>query len=132
MITIFNTSDTISTHSLTFPDTNSADITILSKNVVLQSDLKGRWELPDSSSVADSRIQFELYTKDLAGLYNFYVTSWDRSEVIAIQIELSAIGRSHLIIKTILNACYLYYQYLISRLQLCCNNITRRMQHIIW
>ena len=98
MITLFITSETISAHSLIFPDTNSAGITTLSKNVMLQSNLEGRWELPDGSSVAESRIEFETFTKDLAGLYKFQVTSWDRSEVIAIQIELSAIGKTHLVI----------------------------------
>ena len=125
MITIFNTSDTIFTHLLTVPDTNSADITVLLQNVVLQSNLKGRWELPDGSSVYESRIGFEFFTKDLAGVYKFHITSWDRSEVIAIQIELSAIGRSHLIIQLFLNTCYLHYQHLISRLQLCCDDFTR-------
>ena len=99
MLNISTTSDTISTHSLTFPDTNRADITVLSQNVKLQANLVGRWELPDGSSVADSKIEFQSFTKDLAGLYKFHVTSWDRSEVIAIQIEISAIGRSHLVIQ---------------------------------
>ena len=88
----------LSTHSLTFPDANRASITVLSQNVTLQANLIGRWELPDSSSVADSKIEFESYTKDLAGMYKFHVTSWDRSEVIAIQIELSAIGKTHIVI----------------------------------
>ena len=60
---------------------------------MLQSNLKGRWERPDGSLVAESMIEFELFTKDLAGVYKFHVTSWSRSEVIAIQIELTAVGK---------------------------------------
>ena len=60
---------------------------------MLQSNLKGRWELPDGSPVATSMIKLELFTKSLAGVYKFYVTSWNGSEVIAIQIEISAIGK---------------------------------------
>ena len=81
------------THLLTIPDTNSADTTVLSNNVVLQSNLKGKWERPNGYSVAESKIEFELFTQDLAGVYMFHVTSWSRSEVIAIQIEISAIGK---------------------------------------
>ena len=72
---------------------NTADINVLSNNVMLQVNIKGRWELPDGSSSDESVIEFELFTKDLAGVYKFYVSSWDGSEVLAIQIEISAVGK---------------------------------------
>ena len=72
---------------------NTADINVLSNNVMLQVNIKGRWELPDGSSSNESVIEFELFTKDLAGVYKFYVSSWDGSEVLAIQIEISAVGK---------------------------------------
>ena len=66
---------------------------MFSNNVVLESNLKGKWEPPNGSSVAESMLGFELFTKDLVGVYKFNVTSWSRSEVIAIQIEIYAIGK---------------------------------------
>ena len=91
-ITLSTTSDTY-TESPNSGNANTADITILSKNVMLQVNIKGRWELPDGSSNTENVIEFELFTKDLAGVYKFYVSSWDGSEVLAIQIEISAVGK---------------------------------------
>ena len=92
LITLSTTSDTYRE----LPNSgiaNTADINVLSKNVMLQVNIKGRWELPDGSSSNESVMEFELFTKDLAGVYKFYVSSWNGSEVLAIQIEISAVGK---------------------------------------
>ena len=93
MITLSTTSDT-NTYFRTIPNTNKGAIKVFSKDAVLQTDLQGIWELPNGSSVADSLIQFELFTRALIGEYNFYVIRWNGSEVIAIEIEISASGKS--------------------------------------
>ena len=67
---------------------------MLSHNVILNVNLRGRWVLSDSITVAGESMEIQSFTKDLAGVYHFYVTSWSRSEELAIQIELSAIGKS--------------------------------------
>ena len=91
-MTLSTTSDTY-TESPNSGNANTADIDILSKNVMLQVNIKGRWELPDGSSNTENVIEFELCTKDIPGVYKFYVSSWDGSEVLAIQIEISAVGK---------------------------------------
>ena len=60
---------------------------------MLQVNIRGRWIFLDGSSNTESVTEFELFTKDLAGVYKFYVSSWDGSEVLAIQIEISAVGK---------------------------------------
>ena len=91
-ITLSTTSDTYAELINSGID-NTAEITVLSKNVMLQVNIRGRWELPDGSSNTESAIEFELFTKDLAGMYKLYVSSWEGSEVLAIQIEINAVGK---------------------------------------
>ena len=91
-ITLSTTSDTY-TELHNSGNANTADIKVLSKNVMLQVNITGRWELPDGSSNTESVIELELFTKDLAGMYKFYVSSWDGSEVLAIHIEIFAVGK---------------------------------------
>ena len=91
MITLSTTS-----HTITFSDLptyiNTADIMILSQNVQLRANLEGRWELPDGSSLAGKLIEIELFTKNLAGLYRYYVAGLEVTEILAIQIEITVIG----------------------------------------
>ena len=91
-ITLSTTSDTY-TELPNSGNANTAEINVLSKNVMLQVNIRGRWEFPDGSSSIESVIEFELFTKDLAGVYKFYVSSWDESEVLAMQIEINAVGK---------------------------------------
>ena len=72
---------------------NRADITILSQNVTLEVNLEGRWKLGNVPLETGNLTEIELFTKNSAGLYMFHVTSWDNSEVVAIQIEISAVGK---------------------------------------
>ena len=130
-ITLSTPSDTIIFAWLpTSGDTNAADITIFSQNVMLQVNIKGRWELPDGSSVTDSEIEFESFTRDLAGVYKFHVTSWSGPELVTIQIEISAIGNERY--SDLSNFEDIIVSTLKSRLQLRCNDITRRIQNLIW
>ena len=71
---------------------NTADIMILSQNVTIRANLEGRWEMPDGSSINGKLIEIELFTKNLAGLYKYYVAGLEVTEVLAIQIEITAIG----------------------------------------
>ena len=65
---------------------------IQSQNVVLQANLEGRWQLPEGSSIDGKSLEIELFTKNLAGLYEFYTAGLEEIEVVAIQIEITAIG----------------------------------------
>ena len=65
---------------------------ILSQNVMLQANLEGRWQLPNSSSIDGKLMEIKLFTKNLAGLYEFYTAGLEDTEVLAIQIEITAIG----------------------------------------
>ena len=60
---------------------------------MLEANLEGRWKLGNVPLETGKLIEIELFTKNSAGLYMFYVTSWDNSEVVAIQIEIAAIGK---------------------------------------
>ena len=59
---------------------------------MLQAHLDGRWQLPDDSSNDGKTLEIELFTKNLAGLYEFYTAGLEEIEVVAIQIEITAIG----------------------------------------
>ena len=59
---------------------------------MLQINLEGSWELPDGSLVTGDSIHFQLFTKNLTGLYKFYVTSWNGTKVLAIKIQITAVG----------------------------------------
>ena len=73
------------------PDTNTADIMVLSQDVTLQANLEGRWQLPDGSSVTGKSLVIEQFMKNLA-VYEFYTAGLKDTEVLAMQIELTAIG----------------------------------------
>ena len=84
-------------YTLLPPINNTADITVLSQNIQLQVNLitqssLGRWDTPISPEITALSTTIPEFTANLAGLYKFYVTSWNGTEAIAIQIELSAIG----------------------------------------
>ena len=72
---------------------NTANIRVLTDNVILQTELEGRWETPGNVSTTDKFIPFPYFTVDHAGLYRFYVTGWDSNEVLAIQIVISVTGK---------------------------------------
>ena len=59
---------------------------------MLQANLEGRWQLPNSSSIDGKLMEIKLFTKNLAGLYEFYTAGLEDTEVLAIQIEITAIG----------------------------------------
>ena len=92
VITLTTTSETYYTNLPNSADNNEVSIDIFSQNVVLQINLKGSLELPDGSLVTGNSIHFQLFTKNLAGLYMFYVTSWNGIEVLAIKIQITAVG----------------------------------------
>ena len=73
-------------------DTNTADIILLSQNIMIRANLEGRWEIPDGSSIIGKLIVIELFTRNLAGLYKFYVSGLEETELLAIQIEIAVIG----------------------------------------
>ena len=80
------------TYSDLLTDNNTADIMILSQNVTIRANFSGKWELPDGSSLIGKLIQIELFTRNLAGLYKFYIVGLEGTEILAIQIEITAIG----------------------------------------
>ena len=78
--------------SLLVPDVNTADVTVLSQNVVLSINLVGRWQRPDYDNVTHNSISFPIFYQSDGGLYKFYVTGLDGEEELAIQIFLSIMG----------------------------------------
>ena len=84
--------DSISTFTLLPPDINRVVVEVLSQNVVLSTNLVGRWERPDNSNVLQNSITFTIFHQSDEGLYKFYVNSWDGNQTLAIQINISIIG----------------------------------------
>ena len=80
------------TFSLLPPDINRADIKLLTQDVVLSTNLVGRWQKPDDSFVTDDFLTFSIFHQSDEGLYKFYVTDWDGDETLAIQIYLAVNG----------------------------------------
>ena len=79
--------------SLLVPDINTADVTVLSRNIVLGTNLVGRWQRPDYDNVTHNSISFPIFYQSDGGLYKFYVTGWDGEERLSIQIYLSIMGK---------------------------------------
>ena len=80
------------TYSDSPTDTNTADIMLLSQNIMIRANLEGRWEIPDGSSITGRLIEIKLFTRYQAGLYKFYVVGLEETEILAIQIEITVIG----------------------------------------
>ena len=79
--------------SLLVPDINTADVTVLSRNVVLSNNLVGRWQRPNYDNVTHNSISFPIFYQSDGGLYKFYVPGWDGEEKLSIQIFLSIMGK---------------------------------------
>ena len=84
--------NSFNTFSLLPPDINRADIKLLTQDVVLSTNLVGRWQKPDDSFVTDDFLTFSIFHQSDEGLYKFYVTDWDGDETLAIQIYLAVNG----------------------------------------
>ena len=79
--------------SLLVPDVNTADVTVLSQNVVLSANLVGRWQRPNYDNVTHNSISFPIFYQSDEGLYKLYVPGWDGEERLSIQIYLSIMGK---------------------------------------
>ena len=71
---------------------NRADVNLLTQDVILSTNLVGRWQKPDDSFVTDDTLTFSIFHQSDEGLYKFYVTNWDGDETLAIQIYLTING----------------------------------------
>ena len=71
---------------------NRADVNLLTQDVILSTNLVGRWQKPDDSFVTDDSLTFSIFHQSDEGLYKFYVTDWDGDETLAIQIYLAING----------------------------------------
>ena len=90
LITLNNGS--IQSFSLLPPNINSAYVTVLTQNVVLSTNLAGRWQRPDNSSVASNTLSFSTFYVTQGGVYKFYVDNWDGQQTLAIQLDIIVIG----------------------------------------
>ena len=90
--------------SLLAPHLNEVDILLLTQNVVLSTNLIGRWYKPDNSSTSNISLNFPLFHQSDEGLYGFYVTNWGGQQQLATQINISLIGKIH----------YVYHDVLIN------------------
>ena len=72
---------------------NSASVTVLAHNVVLSTNLAGRWQRPDNSSVASNTLTFSTFYVTQRGVYKFYVDNWDGQQTLAIQLNIIVIGK---------------------------------------
>ena len=84
--------DSVNSFSLLPPDINTADVTVLTQNVIVNSNLVGRWQRPDESNVTHNSLTFPIFSQSDEGLYKFYVTDWYGEDTLAIQIYISAQG----------------------------------------
>ena len=91
MFTLNNNS--LSTFSLLPPDINRADVKLLTRDVVLSTNLVGRWQTPDNATGTQSSLIFPIFGQSDEGMYSFYVTDWAGEESLAIQIVLSILGK---------------------------------------
>ena len=82
----------MNTFSLLPPDINRVDVEVLTQNVVLSTNLVGRWLTPSNSSVITNTINFLLFHQTYEGLYEFYVANWDGEQTLAIRINISILG----------------------------------------
>ena len=73
------------------PDINTADVTILTQNVILQANIEGKWKKSGESISATNTVTFELITLNIAGIYEFY-TMESGVSTLAIQIQISVTG----------------------------------------
>ena len=80
------------TFPLLVPDTNTAEVTVLTRNVVLSVNLVGKWQVPNDSFVIGSTIHFPIFYLPYEGLYKFYVTDWYGQQKLAIRISISISG----------------------------------------
>ncbi|KAI6657364.1 Secretory phospholipase A2 receptor [Oopsacas minuta] len=83
-----NTGTVESYNSLT-PGDNTASINLQAQNVVLATNLAGRWQRPNGTFVEDDSITFPTFEISDQGVYKYYVNNWDKMETLAIQIQLS-------------------------------------------
>ena len=86
----------MNTFSLLPPDINRADVEVLTHNVVLSTNLVGRWLTPSNSSVVTNTLNFPLFHQTDEGLYEFYVINWDGLQELAIRIYISIMGMYYL------------------------------------
>ena len=78
-------------HSTLPPDINTADVTILTQNVILQANIEGKWEKSGELISATNTVTFDLITLNIAGLYEFFTVEGEVS-TLAIQIQISVTG----------------------------------------
>ena len=81
---------TLNSFSLLPPNMNSASVAVLTQNVVLSTNLVGRWQRPDNSFVASNAlITFSTFYVTQGGVYKFYVDNWDGQQTLAIQLDIT-------------------------------------------
>lgn len=90
MITLHHAST--STFSLLAPDTNTAEVILLTQNVVLSVNLVGGWKTPNNGFITGDSINFSIFHLSNEGLYKFYVSDWYGQQKLAIQISISVSG----------------------------------------
>ena len=54
---------------------------------------RGIWKGPNAIGTSGDSITFQDFAVSSSGLYQFFVTNWNDSQVLAIQIELNATGK---------------------------------------
>ena len=91
MITLNNGSN--NSFSLLPPNMNSASVTVHTQNVVLSTNLAGRWQRLDNSSVASNTLTFSTFYVSQGGVYKFYVDNWEGQQTLAIQIDITLDGK---------------------------------------
>ena len=86
------TSSSKGAYTLLPPETNTAKVSGSFGNVVLRTNLIGRWLQPDLSYMTSNSITFVSLNARNQGLYKFYITDWNGNEVLAIKIIIANIG----------------------------------------
>ena len=93
-------------HSTLPPDINTADVTILTQNVIVQANIEGKWEKSGELMSTTNTVTFDLITNNIAGLYEFFtVEGGDSTLQIRIQISVTGI-RNYLCVCVVIALAY--------------------------
>ena len=76
---------------------NNASFRVFTQNISLGINLRigsyGRWDTPIVPEITSSSTMIPIFTADLAGSYKFHVTNYLNTDMVAIQIQISATGK---------------------------------------
>ena len=77
-----------SSHTDTYPTTNTVSIPLSTQEVSVFINIYGKWTIPGDANISSSTVDIGTFMEAEAGLYTFYTNNWDGVEVIVMQITI--------------------------------------------